>query len=49
MTQSGSDVPGNFARGERVLKKSVEYREQKERGSGDGSPQVRGSAQYANE
>jgi hypothetical protein len=38
--------PGIFSE---VLTNSVEDRGQTERGSGDGTPQVRGSAQFANE
>jgi hypothetical protein len=42
-----SGVPTNFFRG--VSTNSVEDRGQRERGSGGGSPIVRGSTQFANE
>jgi hypothetical protein len=45
----GSGVPRNFVRGEGGSANSVEDRGLKERGSGGGSPLVRGSTQFANE
>jgi hypothetical protein len=42
-----SGLPRNFVRG--CPTNSVEYRGQRERGSGGGSPLVRGSTQFANE
>jgi hypothetical protein len=44
-----SGVPRNFIRGWGGSTNSVEDRGQRERGSGSGSPLVRGSAQFANE
>jgi hypothetical protein len=41
--------PGILLRGGGGLKSSVEARGQRERGSGGGSPLVRGSTQFANE
>jgi hypothetical protein len=41
--------PGIFFQGEWGSTNSVEDRGQRERGSGGGSPLVRGSAQFANE
>jgi hypothetical protein len=47
-TCRGSGVPRNFF-GRWGFKNSVEHRGQRERGSGGGSPLVRGSTQFANE
>ena len=46
---ASSDVPRNFVRGEGVVEtNSVEDRGQRERGSGGGSPLVRGSGGSCN-
>jgi hypothetical protein len=44
-----SGVPRNFVRGGGGGSNSVKDRGQRERGSGGGSPLVRGSAHFANE
>jgi hypothetical protein len=46
---SSSGVARNFVRMGKACTNSVEDRGQIERGSGGGSPLVRGSAQFANE
>jgi hypothetical protein len=48
-TPQESGIPRNFFGGGGGSINSVEDRGQSERGSGDGSPLVRGSTQFANE